>query len=360
MNAKIKTAVLGCGNVGHFHANALSSLEDSEFCGVWSRNYENARRFGSKYGVPAFHTIDELAKKTRAQVAAICTTHPTHAAVALEAAKCEMHLLVEKPLAITLKDCDAIIDAAEKNSVKLGVVCQRRCFPASVRVKKAIEKGKIGTPILGNVQMLGWRDRKYYESAQWRGTWDGEGGGVLVNQAPHQLDLLLWYMGEVDEVIGTWANLNHRFLEVDDTAIAIVKFKNGAIANILATNSVNPALYGKVHVFGSNGAGVGVQTDGGEMFIAGMSNAMEPSFNDLWTVPGEENNLAEWKQEDTDLFNRVDATRYFHKVLVKDFIQAVKNDIEPIVTGMDGRRTVELFQAIYLSEKEKKPIKLPL
>ena len=124
---------------------------------------------------------------------------------------------------------------------------------------EAIEAGKIGKPVLGMVTMLGWRDKAYYDSDAWRGTWKGEGGGVLVNQAPHQLDLLLWYMGDVDEVYGVWKNLNHPYIEVEDTAVAVVKFKSGAVGNIVVSNSQNPALYGKVHVFGENGAGVGVR-----------------------------------------------------------------------------------------------------
>ena len=143
-------------------------------------------------------------------------------------------------------------------------------------------------PILGSVAMYGWRDEAYYRSDPWRGSWQGEGGGVLVNQAPHQLDLLHWYMGEIDELFGFWANLNHPYIEVEDTAVAVLRFKNGALGNIVVSNSQNPALYGRVYVHGSNGASIGVQTDGGAMFIAGMSSITEPPINDLWTVPGEE------------------------------------------------------------------------
>ena len=139
---------------------------------------------------------------------------------------------------------------------------QRRFYRPCMRIHKAIEDGKLGRPVLGMVTMLGWRDEAYYNSDPWRGTWKGEGGGVLVNQAPHQLDLLLWYMGEVDEVYGVWKNLNHPYIEVEDTAVAVVKFKSGAVGNIVVSNSQNPALYGRVHIFGENGAAAGVQTDG--------------------------------------------------------------------------------------------------
>src|SRR5262249_61287694 len=135
-----------------------------------------------------------------------------------------------------------------------------------------------------------------------------EGGGVLVNQAPHQLDLLQWFMGPIAQLFGCWVNLNHPYIEVEDTAAAIIRFKNGALGNILVSNSQNPALYGKVAVHGSNGASVGVQTDGGAMFIAGMSSIAEPPINDFWNIPGEEGLLEHWQDEDSALFHRIDGT----------------------------------------------------
>ncbi len=212
-------------------------------------------------------------------------------------------------------------------------------------------------PVLGTVTMLGWRDRTYYQADAWRGTWDMEGGGVLVNQAPHQLDLLLWYMGEIDEVYGLWRNLNHPYIEVDDTALAIIKFKSGAIGNILVSNSQKPGIHGKVHVHGSNGASVGVQTDGGAMFIAGMSGIMEPPVNDIWTVPGEEYLPEYWKKEDSDFFATIDPTIYYMKLQIEDFLDNILRKCDPLVTGNDGRRVVELFNAIYQSTKDNRPVK---
>jgi predicted dehydrogenase len=187
-----------------------------------------------------------------------------------------------------------------------------------------------------------------------------EGGGVLVNQAPHQLDILLWYMGEVDEVFGVRCNLNHPYIEVEDTALAIVKFKNGGIGNIIVSNSQKPGIYGKVQVHGSNGASVGVQTDGGAMFIAGMSSVLEPPVNDLWTVPGEEQMLKDWVREDSELFERIDPTIFYMERQIEDFLKALDENREPLVNGTSGRRTVELFTAIYRSTRDHAPVKFPL
>ena len=271
-----------------------------------------------------------------------------------------MHIAVEKPLAASLSDCDQIIQAAAKAGVKGTTISQRRFYRPAQRVKQAIEAGKLGKPVLGTVNMLGWRSMDYYASDPWRGTWAEEGGGVLVNQAPHQLDLLLWYMGEVEELFGVWDRLNHPGLEVEDTAMAILRFKSGALGNIVVSNSQNPALFGNVRVHGSNGASVGVQTDGGAMFIAGVSGIAEPPVNDLWTVAGEEALLPQYKQADSDFFQSVDSTYHFHQEQLQDFLQAVLQDREPAISLMDGRRTVELFTAIYRSQRDRAIIRFPL
>jgi predicted dehydrogenase len=254
-----------------------------------------------------------------------------------------------------------MLAAAKKANVKLGVVCQRRFYAPSQRMWRAIEDGKIGTPALGTVLMLGWRDQKYYGSDPWRGQWRAEGGGVLVNQAPHQLDLLQWFMGPIDELFGVWSNLNHPYIEVEDSAVAVIRFKSGALGNIVVSNSQKPGIYGKVHVHGQNGASVGVQTDGGAMFIAGMSAVLEPPVNDLWTVPGEEAMLDQWKKEDGDLFNGLpDAVAHYFQLQISDFLQAILNDRKPLISGEDGRKTVEIFTAIYRSQRTNAPVKFPL
>ncbi len=356
---KIKTGIIGCGKVGHMHANALKNLPESEFTAVCDRNMDRAAAFAGQYNVKACSRVEDMAD-AGVELVTICTPHPLHAELAIAAANAGMHVLVEKPLASSLEDCDAIINAARDNKVVLGTVCQRRFYAPVQRMKRAIDEGKIGRPIFGSVNMLGWRDAAYYNSDPWRGTWKGEGGGVLVNQAPHQLDLLQWFMGPIDELYGNWANLNHPYIEVEDTAIAVVKFKNGGMGSIIVSNSMNPALFGKVHVHGENGASIGVQTDGGAMFIAGMSGITEPPYNDLWTVPREESMLETWKKDDSDIFNSIDAIMYYHERQIEDFIRAVLNGTKPLIDGEDGRKTVEIFTAIYRSNRDKRPVKFPL
>ncbi len=361
MSGKVyNVAIAGCGKVAHLHAKAVANISGTSLSAVWSRTFANAADFAAKYSTTPYRDIKTMVKERKIDLVIVCTPHPFHRQPALEAAEAGASVLVEKPLASNLYDCDLVINACRKAGVKLGVISQRRWYKPVQRVKQAIEEGKIGRPVLGTVTILGWRDKAYYDSDAWRGTWDMEGGGVLVNQSPHQLDILLWFMGEIDEVYGLWRNLNHPYIEVDDTALAIVKFKSGAIGNILVSNSQKPGLWGKVHVHGDNGASAGVQTDGGAMFIAGMSGVAEPPVNDIWTVPGEEKMLEIWKKEDSDFFKSCDPTVYYMQCQLEDFINAMKDDREPFVTGMAGRRTVELFTAIYRSTLNNAPVKFPL
>jgi len=353
-------SIAGCSKVAHLHAKAIDAIPNARLTGVWNRTASKAVEFATLYKTSSYPDVTSMVKASGSDLVIVCTAHPYHKTPALEAALAGANVLVEKPLSSSLQDCDEIIEACKRMNVSLGVISQRRWYEPVKRVKQAIDAGKIGKPLLGVVTMLGWRDKAYYDSDEWRGSWETEGGGVLVNQAPHQLDLLLWYMGDVDEVYGIWKNLNHPYIEVEDTAVAIVKFRNGAIGNILVSNSQKPGLYGKVQIHGKNGSSIGVQTDGGAMFIAGRSGVTEPPVNDLWTIPGEEHLLNEWIGQDTSTFNNCDPTIRYIQYQIEDYLNAIENKMKPSVTGEDGRRTVELFTAIYRSARDDKPVKFPL
>ena len=252
-----------------------------------------------------------------------------------------------------------MLEAAARHGTKLGVISQRRWYEPVRHMKAAIDAGKIGRPVLGSFVMYSWRDPSYYRSDPWRGRWDTEGGGVLVNQSPHMLDLLEWLMDDaVAEVGGYWANLNHPSVEVEDTAVAILRFRNGGLGSIVASLAQKPGIYTKVHIHGSSGASVGVETDQGATFIAGMSAISEPPLNDLWTIPGEEDRLVRFQADDRARFQEIDAAIYYHKLQIQDFLRAIIEDRPPLVTGEDGRKVVALFQAIYQSSREGRSIKL--
>ncbi len=357
---RLRTALIGCGKVGQIHASALSHLPDSNLVAVCDASRDRAEDFSRRFGGKAFTDLESMLHEASVEVLSICTPHPLHASAAILAASRGVHVIVEKPMAASLEDCDAMLAAARETGVKLGVISQRRWYEPVQRIKDAIDAGKIGDPALGVFQMFSWRDPAYYQSDPWRGRWDAEGGGVLVNQSPHQLDLLRWFMGEIEEISGDWSNVNHPEIEVEDSAVAIVRFRRGGLGSIVTSVSQRPGLFTKVHVHGTNGASIGVETDRGATFIAGVSTIAEPPLNDLWTIPGEESHLAEFQAEDRARFLAIDATTHYHALQLADFLAAVQEDRPPLVTGEDGREVVAMFTAIYRSREQRRPISFPV
>jgi predicted dehydrogenase len=356
----VRTALIGCGKVGQLHAAALRTLPEAEFVAVCDSDPGRAAAYAERYGVHPYTDLGTLLREAGVQVILVCTPHPLHAEPVLQAAEAGVHALVEKPLAATLADCDAMLAASRRAGTRLGVISQRRFYEPVQRMKSAIEAGKIGQPILGVFSMFSWRDQAYYQSDPWRGRWSTEGGGVLVNQSPHHLDLLHWFLGEIEEISGYWANLNHPYIEVEDTALAMIRFRNGGLGSVVTSLSQRPGLFSRIHVHGSLGASVGVETDRGATFVAGMSGITEPPLNDLWTIPGEEHLLAGFQAEDRARFQQLDATTHYHALQIQDFLQAVRDGRPPLVTGEDGRVVVEMFTAIYRSNRLRCPIRFPL
>jgi len=349
---------VGCGKVASTHALAYQTLPNSELVAVCDVAPERAQAFAKKLHVNGYTDLAEMLKREKVDVLSICTQHTQHPAAVEIAAGAGVHVISEKPLAIDLSSCDRAIAAARAAGIKLGVISQRRWYEPVQRMKDAIDAGKLGKPVLAIVVMLGWREPAYYLSDPWRGTWKGEGGGVVVSQAPHYLDLLSWFMGPAVELYAYWDNYNHPGIEVDDTVIASVRFQNGGMASIVLSNSQRPGLYGKIHIHGSSGASVGAEIDSGSPFISGVTEKMDPPFNDVWTVPGEEQNLSIWNSEDRS--RPWNVMTHYHQIQLADFLGAVADDRDPMVDGEAGRRVVELFTAVYRSQLEHAPQKLPL
>ncbi len=357
---KVRTALIGCGKVGQIHAAALHGLVEAEFVAVCDADAARAESFAIRHGTRAYSDVETMLRSSRPEAVLICTPHPLHAAPTIQAAQAGAHVLVEKPLAANLHDCDAMLLATRIAGVHLGVISQRRWYEPVQRIKAAIEAGKIGRPALGLFIMYSWREPSYYQSDPWRGRWDTEGGGVLVNQSPHHLDLLRWFMGPVAEITGYWANINHPMIEVDDTAVAVLRFQNGGLGSVVTSVAQKPGIYARIHVHGTSGASVGVETDRGATFIAGMTAINEPPVTDLWTIPGEENLLAGFQAEDRQRFTKIDPMIHYHALQIQDFLHSIRENRPPRVTGEDGRAVVEIFAAIYESNRERRPVTLPM
>ncbi len=345
----IRCAIVGHGNVAALYVRVLRDLPGAVAVAVCGRDLERTTHFADRNELLPFDNISAMIESARIDVVIVATPHPTHAEVAVAAMNQGAHVLVEKPMATSVADCDRMLSVASSVGVTLGVVSQRRFYAPVQRVKHAIESGKIGRPSLATLTLLGWRESAYYESRPWRGTWSGEGGGVLVNQAVHLLDLFLWFFGPIDTVFGNWSNINHPEIEVDDTAVAVVRGFDGRLGSIVVSNSQRPGLYAHIHVHGDNGASIGVQTDSGPMFIAGATEAMEAPITDTWSVPGAEDTLRELQERDREAFDVTDPIMHYLGLQVQDFLNAVRENRPPLVTGLDGRSAVHLFEAIYRS-----------
>jgi UDP-N-acetyl-2-amino-2-deoxyglucuronate dehydrogenase len=340
------------------HAAAWQRLPHSKFVAVCDVSAARAERFAERFGVKAYTDARSMFEKEPMDAVSIATPPPLHVSAIEAAAAAGVHSLCEKPLASDLPACDRALEAARNAGVSVGVISQRRFYECVQRMKSALDGGKIGKPVLATVTLLGWRDEAYYRSDPWRGTWEGEGGGVMANQAVHHLDLLLHFMGPVKELFGYHDNFNHPFIEVEDTAAALIRFENNAIGCLVVSNSQRPGLYGRIHVHGSSGASVGVQVESGSAFISGVTEKAEPPINDLWTVPGEERLLEPWQEEDRR--RGVDVMNYYHERQFEDFLASIMEARPPMVTGGDGRAAVELLTAVYLSQQHGKPMKFPL
>lgn len=340
-------AIVGAGGAGGVHAAALSRIPDVRLIAVAgaSPGSPRAAALADRHGARHARDLAAILDDPEIDVVILATPHPLHARAAVACAEAGRHVVVEKPMALTPDECTAMIRAAERADVVLSVVSQRRWYPSVRRVKDAVESGRIGDPALATIEVLGWRGAEYYAMDAWRGTMEGEGGGVLVNQAVHLLDLACWVLGPAAVVDGWTANVNHPEIDVEDTAVAIVAFVRGTVATVVASNSQRPGLHARLHVHGSSGASVGVETDRGSSFVAGVSLPSEPR-NDIWTIPGEEDGPHEWAAADRAFLAGVDPASHYHELQLREIVGAIRERRRPAVTGEDGRTTVALMAAI--------------
>ena len=232
---QLRVAIIGCGNVSSVHLAAAGSNPLAQLIAVCDVKPDRAQAAGEKYSVPYFTDYhDVLAQKP--DVIHVCTPHHTHAEITIAACEQGINVLTEKPMAVSLHDADRMIKAAADNKVTLGVIFQNRYNPASVAVKQAVESGRLGR-VKGARMFLTWyRPDEYYSQSDWKGTWDQEGGGVLIDQAIHTMDLMQWIVGDIDYLKASMANRTHHIIDVEDVAEATIHFKNGAIGSLYACN----------------------------------------------------------------------------------------------------------------------------
>jgi predicted dehydrogenase len=346
----MRVGIVGSGLIGQIHAAAVQSLANTQLTAVCDPIPGKAAAFVSSHApaAAAFEDLSAMLDANLVDAVCVCTPHPQHAPVVEACARRGVHAIVEKPFTATLADADRAIAASREFGTRLSVIFQRRWYPGSRRIRAAIDQGRLGRPILGEAIIEFWRGRDYYDLAPWRGRWDSEGGGVIINQAPHMIDLLQWYMGPVSEVFCYWDNVAHPYVEVEDLAVAVVRFVGGGLGLIKASNCNDPWLRYGVTITGSNGATVNVS----------YNNGYDMGHNFTWTLPGDEGNVERWLAEEKASGGKEFPD--FHALQIDEFLSAIRDGREPAVSGEDGRKTVEIIEAMYRSGQTGAPVRFPV
>ncbi len=329
-------AILGAGMVAEYHLNAIRECAGlgARLVGVGHYNPASYGEISQRFGVPA-RPYDELLADPAVAAVCICTPSGQHAQQAIAAASSGKHVLVEKPMALSLADADAMIAACRANGVQLGVCLQRRAEPLFRRVHDAIHGGDLGEITLGVVTMPYFRDEPYYAQADWRGTWEMDGGGVLMNQGIHIIDLLLWFLGDPVDV-HAFADSRHRSVEIEDTAGAVLRFANGAVATITATVATDPGFPHRLEVYGTNG---GIQIEGESVLRWGLADESRATV-EPWPVATE--------QVDPGMAGDPRGiSTSGHIAILKDFIAGIRRGEDPVIDGLEGRRSLAAILAVY-------------
>nr|WP_199751721.1 Gfo/Idh/MocA family oxidoreductase [Actinoplanes sp. ATCC 53533] len=339
----MRFGIIGCGGIARNHVSALRAVPGVRVDAVADVDPARARAFAAEHGVrQAFGDVDEMLAAGLDAVT-ICTPHAAHESGVLAAARHGLHVLCEKPIALSVAQADRMVAATEAAGVRFGVLFQRRFWPAAARIRAAIDDGRLGPPVSGGVVARLNRDADYY-AEPWRGRRATEGGGVLITQAIHHIDLLQWFMGPARRVTGRCATLVHRgIIEVEDTAGALVEFASGAIATIQAGTTFRPGLGAQVWVSDARGRTASVLE-----FPEGVGRT------DVWTLPGEEEFATAYgagRTFDLPLADIHDHLAPYHAAQIEDFAAAVRDDREPAVTGREAVRSLEIIEAIYDSSR---------
>ena len=246
--------IIGCGMIADFHSQAIGDLQGAKLVACYDMVPGAADRVASKYGCTAYHDLDEMLADPDLDIVTIGTPSGAHMDPAIKVARAGKHLIVEKPLEISLTRCDRIIAECEKAGVTLSTIFPSRFHDTSQQIKKAIDAGRFGRMTSGDAFVKWYRTQQYYDSGAWRGTWALDGGGALMNQSIHSIDLLIWLMGPVAEVQASTALLAHKRIEVEDHAVAVVRFESGAIGVIEGSTAVYPGYLKRVEIHGTTGS----------------------------------------------------------------------------------------------------------
>lgn len=340
--------IVGCGMIAGFHAKAVTDIRGAKVVAAFDQVPAAVERFASQAGCTGYDKLADMLADESVDVVTICTPSGAHLEPAIAAAKAGKHVIVEKPLEITPARCNKIIKACEDNGVVLSTIFPSRFHESSQLMKKAIEKGRFGRLTMGDAYVKWYRTQEYYDSGAWRGTWKLDGGGALMNQAIHSVDLLVWLMGPVVSVTARTATLAHENIEVEDVAVANLEFENGALGVIEATTAAYPGYLKRIEIHGSAGSAVLEEEDIKAWDFAKETKADKELKKRMLGKTKTGGGAA-----DPSAIGHHGHTQQF-----KDVLKAIKSGGTPAVDGREGLRSVEVIAAIYKSAKTGRTVKL--
>ena len=341
--------IIGCGMISRFHAKAIADIENASLVGCWNRPPpDSSQKLAEETGCAAYDSLEEMLANPDIHVVTIGTASGAHLDPAVAAAEAGKHVIIEKPLEVTLERCDKIIAACEKNNVKLATIFPSRFHESSKLMKSAVDAEKFGRLTMGDAYVKWYRTQEYYDSGAWRGTWEMDGGGALMNQAIHSVDLLYWFMGPVKSIVAQTATLAHDRIEVEDVATASLQFENGALGVIEATTAAFPGSLKKIELHGSAGSATLQEED------ITVWDFAEPTENDK-TLLEKMSNRTESGGGASD---PAAIGHHGHTELFKDAIDAIENDTTPLIDGHEGRRSVEIILGVYEAAKSGRRVDL--
>jgi predicted dehydrogenase len=342
--------IIGCGMISRFHAKAIGDLKGGKLVACFDQHKESADKLAAETGCKAYYDLKEMLADKNVHIVTIGTPSGAHMEPAVAAANAGKHIIVEKPLEITLKKCDAIIKACEKNKVKLSTIFPSRFHDSCTELKKAIDGKRFGKLTLGDAYVKWFRTQQYYDSGRWRGTWELDGGGALMNQAVHSVDLLTWFMGPVAEVTAHWGTIAHERIAVEDTVVATLKFENGALGVVEASTAAYPGYLKRIEISGSDGTAVIEEED---IKIWDFAKKIKRD-------EAVQQKMAQHKSTGGGASDPTAIGYHGHMLQFQDMIDAIKKNRDPAVDGNEGRRSIEIILAIYAAAKTGKKITLPL
>lgn len=335
---KIGFGIIGTGAIAGKHADAIRELDNGELIAMCSSNPERARSAASKFKIKTYFDIRGFLKHPGLDIVCVCTASGQHVEPVLQAANAGKHVIVEKPIEINLDRADQMIQTCLENRVKLGVIFQNRFNEDYLLVKKWVKDGLLGDLLMGNAYVNWFRSPTYYSESPWKGTLSGDGGGAFINQGIHTIDLLLDIMGEVSSVFAQVRTAVYP-IEGEDIGAAVVNFRNGALGNITASTALYPGYPERLEMYGKNGS---VILEAGKIIHH--------------HIKGLEQSHPQKTVEGSGFSDPMAIGHQLHLAQFRDFIDAVKNDREPIVNGHAARKSLELILGIYESSKMNKPV----